>query len=242
VLALILYATWHAGKVSAGMEDERLSRELDHLKQRVAANQLALQQQKQTSDSLNRALHTSGNSDSVALMASLHKQLLQSQAEANQYKAAIALEQKEDLQNSMLLNALSTPGAHLLPMKGFDVAAESTAYALIVESSKVVFVASNLPQPAEGKQYQLWLLRRQDPKLISAGVFSPDDKNRAVLDFASSSVISDIAELEVTEEPTDGGGSEAPTGNKLLSTVATPSERPEKIDKGEDVYRSKSSS
>lgn len=230
---MLFYATWHAGKVSAGMEDQRLGGELDTLKQKVAANQLALKQQKQTIDNLNRALHTVGKGDSVALAANLRKQLLESQAEANQYREAIALEQKQALQNTTLLNALSSPGAHLLPMKGFEAAAESTAYALVVESSKVVFVASNLPKPADGKQYQLWLLRREDPKLVSAGVFSPDDENRAVLDFASSSVISEIAELEVTEEPTDGG-SESPSGNKLLSTTLAQPEKQEKTDKSDE--------
>jgi anti-sigma-K factor RskA len=228
VLGLSFYATWHAGKISGGMEDERLSVEVNRLKQRVAANQLELQQQKQQTENLERALSKAGKSDSLALVANLRRQLLQSQAEANQYKAVIALEQKALAENTKLLNVLSSPGAHLFPMKGSEAAADSTAYALIVESSKMVFVASNLPKPPDGKQYQLWVLRRQDPKMVSAGVFSPDDKNGAVMDFDTSSVLSDIADVEVTEEP--AGGSEAPTGNKLMGAAI---EKPDKTDKSE---------
>lgn len=234
VLSLLLYATWYAGKVAGGMEDERLSSQVDRLQQKVVANQLALHDQKQQVDSLKRALSTAGRGDSVALVTSLRKQLSESQAEANQYKEAIALEQKQAHDNATLLNALSSPGAHLLTFKASETAPTSTAYALIVESSKVVFVASNLPKPADGKQYQLWLLRRQDPKLVSAGVFSPDKQNSAVLDFNSSAVISDIAELEVTEEP-DPDGSESPTGNKLMSTIATQPEKPEKMERSEAI-------
>ncbi len=225
-LGLLFYASWHAGKVSGELEDERVGLELNRLKQKVAATQLELEQEKQETENLNRALSKSGRSDSVALTGRLRQQLLESQAEANQYKEVIGLEQRALAANTKLLDALSERGAHLLPMRGTEAAADSTAYALIVESSRMLFVASNLPKPSEGKQYQLWLLRRQEPKLVSAGVFTPDDANRAIMDFGASSVLSDIAELEVTEEPT--GGSEAPSGNKLMAGVA------EKTDKTED--------
>lgn len=207
------------------MEDQRLGLELNRLKQKVTATQLDLQQQKKMTENLNRALSNTGRSDSLALVANLRRQLLETQAEASQYKEVIELEQKALAANTQLLDALSSPGAHLLPMKGAEAAADSTAYALIVASSRMLFIASNLPKPPEGKQYQLWVLRRQEPKLVSAGVFSPDERNRAVMNFDASSVLSDIAELEVTEEPE--GGSEAPTGNKLMGAVAERSDKTE---------------
>jgi hypothetical protein len=225
VLVLLFYATWHAGKVSGGMEDERLNRELNRLKQKVAATQLELEQQKQQTESLNHALSRTGKGDSVTLVNNLRRQLLESQAEANQYKEVIALEQQTAAENTRLLDALSSPGAHLLALKGFEAAVDSTAYAVIVEGSKLVFVASNLPKPPAARQYQLWVLRRQDPKLVSAGVFSPDEKNRAVMEFNSSSALSDIAELALTEEPS--GGSQTPTGNKVMAVTIEKSEKSE---------------
>jgi len=225
-VGLLFLATWHAGKVSGELEEERISLELNRLKQKVAATQLDLAKQKQETVNLERSLSNSGHSDAVALVAKLRQDLLYSQAEANQYKEVIELEQKALRENTQLLDALSNPGAHLLAMKGTEAAADSTAYALIVENSRMLFMASNLPKPQDGKQYQLWVLRRQEPKLVSAGVFSPDERNRAIMDFDTSAVLSDISELEVTQEPT--GGSEAPTGSKLLAAVA------EKTDKSDE--------
>lgn len=222
-LVLLFCATWYAGKVSSEMEQERISLELNRLKQKVAATQVDLQHQKHETENLERALSKSGHSDAAAAIVRLRQQLLQSQAEANQYKEVIELEQKALQQNTELLDALSNPGAHLVAMKGTEAAADSTAYALIVESSRMVFVASNLPQPPAGKQYQLWVLRREEPKLISAGVFTPDERNRAMIDVDTPSVFSDIAEMEVTQEPV--GGSEAPTGSKFLATVAERADR-----------------
>lgn len=222
-LALLFCGTWYAGKVSRELEEQRISLDLNRLKQKVAATQLDLQHQKQETVNLERALSKSGSSDAALAVTKLRQQLLESQAEANQYKEVIELEEKALKENTELLDALSNPGAHLVAMKGTEAAADSTAYALIVESSRMLFVASNLPQPPAGKQYQLWVLRRQEPKLVSAGVFSPDDRNRAMMDFDTPSVLSDIAELEVTQEPV--GGSEAPTGNKLLATVGEKADR-----------------
>jgi anti-sigma-K factor RskA len=157
----------------------------------------------------------------------LRQQLLQSQAEANQYKEVIELEQNALLQNTKLLSALSSPGAHLLPMKGADIAVDTTAYALIVESSRMVFVASNLPKLSEGRQYQLWVLRRQEPKLVSAGVFTPDEGHRALMDFGEPSVLSDIAEVDVTDEP--AGGSEKPTGDKVMMGAAVREDKTDEL-------------
>lgn len=220
-LVLLFYATWHAGKISGELENERLSLELNRVKQKVTEAQLELQRQKLETDNLNRALSKSGKKDSATLIPKLRQQLLESQAEANQYKQVIDLEQHALAANTKLLDALSIPGDRLLPMKGSAAAAETTAYALIVESSRILFVASNLPKLAPGRQYQLWLLRRQEPKLVSAGVFTPDAENRTLMEFGEPSVLSDISELDVTEEPS--GGSEAPTGDKMLiATLAKP--------------------
>jgi hypothetical protein len=227
-LASLFFATWQAGKMSGELEQQRLRLDLTGLKQKVARNELQLQQQKQQTEELRRALSKAGHIDAITLLANVRKQLLQSQAEANQYKQVIELEHQALKSNTELLDALSSPGAHLLPLKGADVAADSTAYALIVESSRILFVASNLPKPPAGKQYQLWVMRRQEPKLVSAGVFTPDDDKRAVMDFLAAaipSVLSDISALEVTQEPS--GGSEVPTGSKLFASFAEKSDRSE---------------
>lgn len=224
-VGLLLFATWQAGKLWGGMESERLSIELGRLQQKVAETQVQLELQRQTTDRLNHAVSKSGMSASVELVPRLQRELLKAQAEINQYRDVIQLEQRALQENTTLLDALSNPGVYLLPMKGTDVAAGSTAYALIVGSSRMLFVASNLPQPAQGNQFQLWVLRRQEPKVVNAGLFSPDDRKRTILNFAAPSMLSDIAELAVTEEPF--GGSDIPRGDKLMTALM---EKPDKIE------------
>ncbi len=77
-------------------------------------------------------------------------------------------------------------------------------------------MASRLPKLADGRQFQLWALRRQNPKMVSAGVFSADEDSCALMNFDDRSVLSDLALLEVTDEPQ--GGSAEPTGAKLMET------------------------
>ena len=117
--------------------------------------------------------------------------------------------------NLRVLNALSTPGAHLFLMKGTGTAANCTAYALIVENSKIVLIANNLPKLDEKRQFQFWVIRKEEPKTVSAGMFTPGDDNRVVLEFEDPSLISNISLIQVTDEPR--GGSSEPTGPKLLS-------------------------
>jgi len=78
----------------------------------------------------------------------------------------------------------------------------------------LIFVAANLPKLAEGRQFQLWLVRKDDPKIVSAGIFNPDDNQATVMSFDEGSVLSGISELEVTEERE--GGNSTPTGTKLF--------------------------
>lgn len=214
IVTLLLIAAWYAGRESAGLEAQRVSAEVNQLANQVAATRLALTQQKTKTDHLEHALKGSNQNATIALQSRLYQQLLQAQAEANQYKAIVERERQGSADNARLVDALTTPHARLLPLKGADAAAESTAYALIVENLRLLFIASNLPPLADGRQFQLWLVRKQDPKFVSLGVFRADDGNRVLMSFDDASVLSDIAQVEVTEEPE--GGSSVPTGTKLL--------------------------
>jgi hypothetical protein len=82
----------------------------------------------------------------------------------------------------------------------------------------VLIVASNLPKPPTGREYQIWLTRTDDPKMVSANTLDPDDSNRAVAEFADTELVSNIAEITVTDEPL--GGSKGPTGKRIFVTPA----------------------
>ncbi len=215
-LALLLTGAWYAGRESAGLEAQRVSAQLDQLAQQVASTQLALKQQKAKTDQLEKGSQASGEHLSLLLQAQLRQQLLKAQAEANEYKTIIERQREVAGDNARLLDALSTPGTHLLPLKGTETAADATAYALLIANSRLLFVGFNLPSLADGRQFQLWVVRKEDPKVVSAGVFTPDDNNQTIMSFDDASLLSDISLLELTEEPE--GGSSAPTGTKLLET------------------------
>lgn len=219
VLALLIAGAWYAGRESAGLDAQRFGAELNALSQQVASTQLALQQEKARTDELQKALASAGKTAALALESELRQQLSRAQAEANTYKQIIEREREAAVDDLRLLDALSHPGAHLLPLKGSEAAADSTAYALLVQNSRLLLVASHLPKLEENHQFQVWVVRKEDPKVVSAGVFTPDNGDRAFMSYDDGSILSEIAQVEVTEEPQ--GGSSAPTGTKLLESAAS---------------------
>jgi anti-sigma-K factor RskA len=216
IFTFLLVAAWYTGRQSAGLEAQRVSADLNQLAQQLASTQLALTQEKAKSDQLEKSLKGSDKTARLALESQLRRQLLQAQAEASQYKAILDREHEANTSNSLLVDALTNPRAHLLALKGTASATESIAYALIVENTRVMFIASKLPQIGEGRVFQLWIVRKQDPKFVSAGVFKPNDDKPVLMSFDDSTVLSDIASIAVTEEP--DGGSGAPSGAKLLES------------------------
>jgi Anti-sigma-K factor rskA len=217
ILTFLLVAAWYTGRQSAGLEAQRVSAELNQLAQQLASTQLALTQQKARSDQVEKALKGSDKTARLALESQLRRQLLQAQAEASQYKAILDREHEAYTNNSLLIDALTNPGARLLALKGTPWPTESIAYALIVENTRLMFIGSKLPQIGEGRVFQLWIVRKQDPKFVSAGVFKPNDDKPVLMSFDDGSVLSDIASIAVTEEP--DGGSATPRGTKLLESA-----------------------
>jgi anti-sigma-K factor RskA len=223
VLTVLLVATWHAGRESGQLDGQRLSAEMDLLTQEIASNQVALADQRKKTTQLEQALKSGGKTPNLVLVSQLHQQLLQAQAEANQYKTIIQRERQRSTDNQLLIEALSVPGARLLPLKISEAGGDCKAYALLAENGRLLLIASGLPKLPEGKQFQLWLLRTEEPKVVSAGVFSGDENRHALMTFDDPSALADVAKLEITEEPE--GGSSEPNGTKILET--TPSEKPE---------------
>ncbi len=223
VLTILLVATWHAGRESGQLDGQRLSADMDLLTQKIASNQVALDQQRKKTAELEKALQSAGKTPNLGLLTQLQQQLLQAQAEANQYKTIIQLERQRSTDNQLLIEALSVPGARLLPMKISEAGGDCKAYALLAENGRLLLIASGLPKLPEHRQFQLWVVRKQDPKVVSAGVFSGDENRHALMTFDDPSALTDMVQLEVTEEPE--GGSSEPGGPSVLETTA--SEKPE---------------
>jgi len=210
VLVILLFAVWIAGRESTRFD---ISADMNRLAQQYAEAQVALKQETDKRIQLEKAV-TSPRQSAIGQADKLERELSEAQAEAEQYKAINARDKDRIEENSSLLAALHTPGARLVALKGSDAAAGAIAYAVIVENSTLVFVAYNLPRVVPDHQLQLWLVRKEDPKFVSAGLIPTDSESGAFLRFPEGPLVSKLTQLIVTEEPK--GGSEAPSGTHLL--------------------------
>jgi len=85
-------------------------------------------------------------------------------------------------------------------------------------SNNWTIVTYNLPQPAAGKTYQVWLVT--DNAKISAGTFQPDASGHAMLRAKYALNRDSLRAVAVTEEPE--GGMPAPTGPMVIVGTSAP--------------------
>jgi anti-sigma-K factor RskA len=219
VACVLLVATWYGGRASIRIDAQPGTADLDRLAQSVASSQVKLQQEIDKRKQLEGQLGSAGHV-AVGRTTQLEDSLRKAQADAELYKSAVAHDQQQLVESTSLLNAFARTGARLLPMKASEVAGKALAYAIFAEKSRLVFVGSNLPKPAAGNTFQLWVLRKEAPAEVSAGVFTPPDKGPSVVQYDEASLLSNVTGVIVTEEPIQGDYSK-PTGPKLFeaSTV-----------------------
>ncbi|MDC7123407.1 anti-sigma factor [Cellulomonas fimi] len=113
--------------------------------------------------------------------------------------------QAEQQQVADLLTDPSAVLVHQDVADGGDVTA-------ILTDTRAVFTAENLPDPDDGRVYQLWVVREGKP--LSAGVMTSDDGT--VRQFADDFAPGDA--LAVTVEP--AGGSAQPTSDPIVVLAA----------------------
>lgn len=80
------------------------------------------------------------------------------------------------------------------------------------EQNKAVFYGTNLSAIPSDKDYQLWMLKGNQP--ISASVFVPDSGGNVISEFDTISDDENISAFAITLEPK--GGVEQPTGEMYL--------------------------
>jgi anti-sigma-K factor RskA len=97
-------------------------------------------------------------------------------------------------------------------LAGQPVAPRASARAFWSRSRGLVFTASNLPPPATGRTYQLWIIAGQTP--VGAGLLKPGADGIVHAVFATPSDLANAVAIAVTIEP--DGGVPAPTGDKYL--------------------------
>jgi anti-sigma-K factor RskA len=219
VVLMLISGAWFAGHESASIEAQRLSAQLNQLSTLAADRQVLLDDATRRETAFEGQLKSAGDTDVLRKREEMRREILALEAEVNEYKSLLGRQRNADNGNARILEVLSHPGVRLAQLKGTEAAKDTAAYALIVEGSRVVFIASNLPDLPKDKQFQLWLLRSQDPKVVNAGTFVPDDQNRAMVEFTDPTEVSNLTAIAVTDEPKDG--SAEPTGTKLMvGTIA----------------------
>jgi hypothetical protein len=214
VIAMLISGAWFAGHESGSIEAQRLSAELNQLSSLAAKRQVLLDEAIRREAEFQNQLRSPGGEDELRKREDMRRQIMALDAEVNEYKALLGRQKNEQNDNARLIHLLTRPGVRLVPMKGAEIAEGTPAYAFVMEGSRVIFVAANLPKLPGEKQFQLWLLRSQDPKVVSAGTFVADDGNRAIVEFSDPTQVADLTAIAVTDEPK--GGSAEPTGTKLL--------------------------
>lgn len=210
LIILVGVCTWFAGVHYGELKNEQLVSELTDSQRSMTKLRLQLSEQQQANRNLENALKTAGTDKAANQIEAMRAQILRLQAQLNQSESSTDLDRQLLSDNAPLVRALASPGARLLVLRGHNATADSTAYAIVSKAKEIVLVVSNLPSPGSGRDYQLWVRRKEDAKLISGGVFSPDDSRRALVRFAAGDLVFEIASLQVTEEPL--GGSESPGG------------------------------
>jgi len=222
-LGILLVLTWFAGRYSGQMEASRATAEFELIVRENGRYKLELDQERERNKLLSQKPTPASGLANDKQINDLRQALSATQADLVQAKSDNDRNSKTRDDGSRILEALRRNGARLLQLKETEAATTPppVAYAIVVENSQMIFIASNLPAPHNGLQYQIWMLRKEDPKVISAGLVTVDDKKHAVAYYdADTANISGIVAIEVTEEP--GQGSETPTGPKILES-ATPS-------------------
>lgn len=111
--------------------------------------------------------------------------------------------------------AIASSSTRTISLSGQEIAPAASARVFLDEPNRRAFVFfDNLPENADDKSYQLWIIRADKADPESAGVFdaSPDGRARIVVE--NLPVNTEIKALAVTLEPE--GGVPAPTGEMVL--------------------------
>jgi anti-sigma-K factor RskA len=107
-------------------------------------------------------------------------------------------------------------GGKTLPVEASGAAAKAVAE-VDVSGDKAVLVAHNMPEPGQGKTYQVWLKRPGEAPQPTPALFTPLSDGSATATVTGD--LSDGDQILVTAEPE--GGSPMPTSDPVLAAQMT---------------------
>jgi anti-sigma-K factor RskA len=142
----------------------------------------------------------------------------QLEGENEKFRRVIDDQQRRVEQNLQLASFFSSPNLRFYQYQGTRNGQGARAHVIAQEGSRVMFYAFNLPRLPTGRTYQLWIIRGQSPAIVSGGIFQPDQNGNAVVQFSDASMLRNVRQFAVTDEP--DGGSRGPTGRQFLRAAS----------------------
>jgi cell division protein FtsB len=146
-----------------------------------------------------------------AAKARIHDQ----EAQIQQLDEQNALLQAQKDKLSAEMSSLANADTRTIALTGQAISPSASARVFLEPAKRraVVFFY-NLPENGKDKSYQLWVIRADQPKPQSAGVFDVVNNGRASLTVENLPVATEIKALAVTLEP--HGGVEQPTNTNFF--------------------------
>jgi anti-sigma-K factor RskA len=129
-------------------------------------------------------------------------------------KERVMLRQQADTLSAEL-EALAAHDTRQIALTGQVIAPSASAKVFLEPSrQRAVVFFHNLPVNGKDKSYQLWLIRADQPKPVSAGVFDAARNGRASISIENLPISTEIKGLAVTLEPR--GGVQQPTNTDFI--------------------------
>jgi anti-sigma-K factor RskA len=136
------------------------------------------------------------------------------QAELQQLSDQNKLLQQQKERLSAEMQALGSFGTQTIALSGQQAAPSASARVFLVpEHRRAIVFFSNLPENPKDKSYQLWIIRADQPKPQSAGVFDASHGS-ATITVENLPVATEIKAMAVTVEPR--GGVAQPTNTDFV--------------------------
>lgn len=155
-----------------------------------------------------RPVGEEGASVEPARLAALQRELDNARRQAEQQSRALA-------DYRAMFRILESGSLRQVALRGIDPrAGKATATAVFAPDGGVLLLAKDLPRLPGDRVYQLWLVKKNQSNVSSAGLLRVDGQGRGVVYAGPQAGLGGVTALAISEEP--AGGSPAPTGLKLL--------------------------
>jgi hypothetical protein len=166
------------------------------------------------SDSLEKQI-SAANAHSAGDAAQDSQQIVELRAELANLKLEVRRLAAAAGMAEQIAGLLRSGGLQQVDLKSVDPGAgQGYARAIYSPRGGLLLVANLLPQLPQRKCYQLWILRKGNPAILSAGLVQLQGPGKGFLYVPPSESLNQLTALAITDEPE--GGSVSAQGHKLL--------------------------